>query len=142
VREAVAAAGAARAQGLTTLVSFICWDGPRLLSGEPLESAARAARDAGAHAVLVNCLPPRNVLACLPALARSELPFGAYANLGAPDDVSGFTRSDDCSPEQFAEHAARWLDAGARVVGGCCGTTPAHVRAIANSLRSRPASPE
>lgn len=140
VREAVAATRAARAQGLMALVSFVCWDGARLLSGEPLESAALAARDAGAGAVLVNCLPPSNVPACLPALARSGLPFGAYANLGAPNDESGFTRSEDCAPETFAVYATRWADAGAHIVGGCCGTTPGHVRAIAETLRGRQAS--
>jgi homocysteine S-methyltransferase len=140
VREAVAATRAARAQGVAALVSFVCWDGARLLSGEPLDEAARAAHDVGAAAVLVNCLPPSNVLACLPALARTGLPFGAYANLGAPNDDTGFTRSDDCTPEAFAAHAARFAEAGARIVGGCCGTTPDHVRAVARRLRGRPAS--
>jgi S-methylmethionine-dependent homocysteine/selenocysteine methylase len=140
VREAVAAARAARAHALPVLVSFVCWDGARLLSGEPLDGAARAARDAGADAVLVNCLPPSNVPVCLPALEQSGLPFGAYANLGEPNDETGFTRSEDCAPEEFAAHASRWVDAGARLVGGCCGTTPAHLRAVADRLRGRPAS--
>jgi S-methylmethionine-dependent homocysteine/selenocysteine methylase len=134
MREAVAATAAARAEGLPALVSFICWDGARLLSGEPLELAAAAARDAGAAAVLVNCLPPSNVPPCLGALASAGLPFGVYANLGAPNDSTGFTRSEDCTPERFAEHAAGWLDAGAHLVGGCCGTAPAHIRAIATRL--------
>jgi S-methylmethionine-dependent homocysteine/selenocysteine methylase len=142
VREAVAATRAARAQGVAALVSFVCWDGARLLSGEPLEDAALAARDAGADAVLVNCLPPTHVPVCLPALARTGLPFGAYANLGAPNDETGFTRSDDCTPEEFAAHALRFAEAGARIVGGCCGTTPAHLRAVAHRLRGRPASAE
>jgi S-methylmethionine-dependent homocysteine/selenocysteine methylase len=141
-REAVAATRAARAQGVAALVSFVCGDGARLLSGEPLEDAALAARDAGADAVLVNCLPPTHVPACLPALARTGLPFGAYANLGAPNDETGFTRSDDCTPEEFAAHALRFAEAGARSVGGCCGTTPAHLRAVALRLRGRPASAE
>jgi S-methylmethionine-dependent homocysteine/selenocysteine methylase len=140
VREAVAATRAARAQRLPVLASFVCWDGARLLSGEPLETAALAVRDAGADAVLVNCLPPSNVLACLPALARADLPFGAYANLGEPNDETGFTRSEGCSPETFARHAASWVDAGAQLVGGCCGTTPDHLRAVAQSLRGRVAS--
>ena len=87
-------------------------------------------------ALLVNCLPPANVAACLPVLAAAGLPFGCYANLGVPDDVTGFRRSDECSPEGFAECAAAWVAAGARLVGGCCGTTPDHIRAIARRLRS------
>src|SRR5262245_58207379 len=140
VREAVAATRAARAQGVVALVSFVCGDGARLLSGEPLEDAALAARDAGADAVLVNCLPPAHVPVCLPALARTGLPFGAYANLGAPNDETGFTRSDDCTPEEFTAHALRFAEAGARILRGCCGTTPAHLRAVALRLRGRPAS--
>lgn len=136
-REAVAATEAARAQGLAALVSFVCWDGPALLSGESLDAAAQAVCAAGACAVLVNCLPPSNVHACLPALVRTGLPFGAYANLGAPDDTTGFTRSADCSPEEFAEHAASWVAAGATLVGGCCGTGPEHLRAVARRFASR-----
>jgi S-methylmethionine-dependent homocysteine/selenocysteine methylase len=140
VREAVVATQAAREQGVPALVSFVCWEGPALLSGEPLESAAEAVRAAGACAVLVNCLPPSNVHACLPALARTGLPTGAYANLGAPDEETGFTRSEDCSPDAFAEHAASWVAAGATLVGGCCGTGPEHLRAVALRLLSRSGS--
>ena len=92
--------------------------------------------------MLVNCLPPSHVHACLPALARSGLPFGAYANLGEPNDETGFTRSEDCTPDAFARHAASWALAGAQLVGGCCGTTPDHLRAVAQRLRGRVASAE
>jgi S-methylmethionine-dependent homocysteine/selenocysteine methylase len=136
VREAVAAARAARGVGLPALVSFVCWDGPALLSGESLRRAVAAVRPEEPIALLVNCLPPSNVAACLPELSASGLPFGCYANLGAPDDETGFARSEECSPEQFADGASGWLDAGARIVGGCCGTTPAHIREIATRLRS------
>lgn len=133
-REAVVATRAATDLALPTLTSFVCWDGARLLSGEPLAEAAAAARDAGASAVLVNCLPPSNVGACLAVLSRVGVPFGAYANLGEPDDASGFSRSEDCTPETFAAHAAAWIGAGAHVVGGCCGTTPDHLRAVRRRL--------
>jgi homocysteine S-methyltransferase len=82
----------------------------------------------------VNCLPPRCVAACLPVLARPGLPFGAYANLGAPNDVTGFTRSDECSAPELAACASAWRADGARIFGGCCGTGPEHVRALARSL--------
>jgi S-methylmethionine-dependent homocysteine/selenocysteine methylase len=122
-REAVAAVRAARGAGVPVLASFVCWEGPRLLSGEALEEALAAVAAMDPLAVLVNCLPPSKVAACLPALQESGLPFGAYANLGAPEDDAGLARSEDCTPEEFAERAAAWLDAGARIVGGCCGTT-------------------
>ncbi len=134
VREAVAAARAARATGLPFLVSFVCWEGDALLSGEPLASALAAVAPFGPAAVGVNCLPPSNVPACLPALRAAGRPFAVYANLGAPDDETGFRRSEDCAPATFAGYATAWLAAGARVVGGCCGTTPAHVAALRRRL--------
>ena len=137
IREALAALRAARAAKLPTLVSFACWDGPRLLSGELLREAVAAVRAEQPAAVLANCLPPSNVAACLGVLTDSGLPFGVYANLGAPLDEHGRGRSDDCAPERFAAHAASWLAAGATLVGGCCGTTPAHIRGIAQQMRSK-----
>jgi S-methylmethionine-dependent homocysteine/selenocysteine methylase len=136
VREAVAALRAARATGLPALVSFVCWDGARVLSGEPLRAALAAVLPEAPAAVLVNCLPPSNVAACLPVLRDSALPFGAYPNLGAPVDEAGSQRSEQCEPSAFAELAAEWRAAGARILGGCCGTTPAHIRALAQRLRS------
>lgn len=133
-REAVVATRAAVARALPVLTSFVCWDGARLLSGEPLADAAAAARDAGASALLVNCLPASNVGVCLEVLAEAGLPFGAYANLGVPDEGTGFTRRKDGSPEALAVHALDWLRAGAHILGGCCGTTPEHLRAVRQRL--------
>ena len=134
VREAAAAARAGLATGLPVLVSFACDGEARLLSGEPLAAALDAVVPLGPQALLVNCLPPRCVAACLPVLARAGLPFGAYANLGAPNDATGFTRSDDCSAQDFAASAVAWRADGARIFGGCCGTGPEHVRALARCL--------
>lgn len=131
--EARAALRAAAAVGLPALVSFVCWDGARLLSGEPLAEAIEAAAAEAPRAVLVNCLPPSNVPACLPVLAACGLPFGVYANLGEPLGA-GHARSEDCTPEAFASHARSWLAAGARLVGGCCGTTPQHIAALVQHL--------
>jgi S-methylmethionine-dependent homocysteine/selenocysteine methylase len=130
LREACAAARAASATGLPVLVSFVCWEGATLLSGERLDDAVQALRPLRPAALLVNCLPPPNVMACLAVLAGAKLPFGAYANLGAPDDSTGFRRSEAVSPRGFAEAAAEWVRAGARLIGGCCGTTPSHIEAI------------
>ena len=131
VREAAAAARAAAATGQPVLVSFVCGAGARLLSGERLEAALSAVAEVAPLAVAVNCLPPAEAEACLPILAASGLPFGVYPNLGAPDPERGFAPSHDCSPAELAARARGWLAAGASFVGGCCGTRPAHVRALA-----------
>jgi len=136
VREAVAALRAARATGLPALLSFVCWDGARLLSGEPLSDAVAAALPESPAAVLANCLPPSNVGACLPVLRGSALPFGIYPNLGVPLDEAGSKRSEEYEPTAFAELAAEWRTAGALILGGCCGTTPAHIAALAQRVRN------
>lgn len=136
VREAAAALRAARATGLPALLSFVCWNGARLLSGEPLCDGLAAALPEMPAAVLVNCLPPSNVAACLPVLRDSAFPFGVYPNLGAPVGEAGRERSEECEPTAFAELAVKWRAAGARILGGCCGTTPTHIHALAQRLRS------
>jgi S-methylmethionine-dependent homocysteine/selenocysteine methylase len=131
-REARAAAEAAAETGLPFWVSFTCGPDAELLSGEPLARAVDAVREARPLAVGVNCLPPDLVPACLPVLSACGLPFLVYANLGAPDPRGGRTHA--CSPEAYAEHARGWLRAGARAIGGCCGTGPEHVRALARAF--------
>jgi S-methylmethionine-dependent homocysteine/selenocysteine methylase len=134
IREACAATRAAVDVDLIPLVSFVCGDDAKLLSGEPLAEAARAATDAGAAALGVNCLPPKAVPRCLEVLTNQPLPISVYANLGAPCDEQGFVRSDDCDPQAFARFALSWRANGARLLGGCCGTTPAHIQTLANAL--------
>jgi S-methylmethionine-dependent homocysteine/selenocysteine methylase len=130
IREAVAAARAARATGLAFLVSFVCRADGRLLSNETLEAAIDSVASHQPLAVLVNCLPPSAVEGCLPALRDCAAPFGVYANLGAPSGAPD-THREECSPAEFARHAETWTAAGARLIGGCCGTTPDHIRALA-----------
>jgi homocysteine S-methyltransferase len=132
IREAVAAAGAAQATGLPLWLSFACDDRGRLLSGEPLDRALAATERFEPALIGVNCLPPAHVTAALAPLRATGRPFAIYANLGAPLDGGG--RAHEATPDAFAAHAGAWIDAGARAVGGCCGTTPAHVRAITAAL--------
>jgi S-methylmethionine-dependent homocysteine/selenocysteine methylase len=122
IREAVAAVRAARERGAPVLVSFVAGCDAHLLSGEPLEEAIDAVVPLDPLAVGVNCLPLDAVLLCLNVLQRADLPFLVYANLIGP----GAQRS----PEEYARCARSWIEAGARIVGGCCGTRPEHIRAL------------
>jgi S-methylmethionine-dependent homocysteine/selenocysteine methylase len=134
-REARACARAARQLGLPAIVCFVCGDRARLLSGEPLADALAALRAEAPLLCGVNCVPPSRVASCLEVLRRAAEPFALYPNLGEPLDASGSRRSEELDAASFAASADAWLEAGARVVGGCCGTTPAHVRALATRLR-------
>lgn len=131
-REARIAARAAAAAGVPFWVSFACGTDGRLLSGEPLDRAIDCVRDAGPSAVGINCLPPSAVARCLPILRSCGLATLVYANLGTPGETG--SPSEDQSPAEFADEARRWLHAGARLVGGCCGTRPDHIRAVAEVL--------
>lgn len=98
--------------------------------------AARALRQAGADVIGVNCgvgpQPTYEVLEELMAAADGA-PVSAMPNAGLPQYVDGrFLYL--ASPDYFAEFAARAVDLGVRLVGGCCGTTPAHVRAMRERL--------
>jgi S-methylmethionine-dependent homocysteine/selenocysteine methylase len=132
--EAVAAARAAQATALPFVVSFVCWEGAKLLSGEDLAEALDRITASGPLGVAVNCLPPASVPACLSVLQSCGMPFGIYANLGELGDDSGFAPGGDCTPDEFARHGSSWIRAGARLVGGCCGATPDHTRAMARAL--------
>ena len=75
-------------------------------------------------------------------MTAGGVPFGAYANgLGRPDDAQGWTfdaatgSGAGIGADAYAEAARRWIALGARWLGGCCGTTPDHVRAL-RALRS------
>lgn len=129
VREAVAAAMAAAETGLPVFTCFVCGNDGRLLSGESLMEAALAVRRFRPQAILVNCVPAEDVLLMLQELRDTvpDVPLGAYANIGRPDPRQGWINTDAQDPEAYAGYAAMWLDFGAKIVGGCCGTTPAHI---------------
>ncbi len=129
IREARAAAKAAREADLPCRVSFVATAGARLLSGESLGDAIEAVAPL-CRAVGVNCLPLLHVDACVTALRASGLPWGVQPNLGAPGAHPHDPREHDCAPAEFAQAVANWIEAGASFVGGCCGTRAAHVAAI------------
>jgi homocysteine S-methyltransferase len=135
VRESVAALQAATSTGLPTFVSFVCGMNGHLLSGESIASAVRGVMPFEPDAVLVNCLPINAVPGALAELqsAAGEIPCGVYANIGYSDAVQGWVNvAEDAA--HYCEQARLWIDAGAKLVGGCCGTTPEHIRLIAESL--------
>jgi S-methylmethionine-dependent homocysteine/selenocysteine methylase len=131
VREGRAAAVAAAEARLPHVVSFVPAESGSLLGGESLEDALAAVIGTGPLAVGVNCAPPSGVTAVLPRLRDSTaLPLVAYAHINNVHPLRGWSYAERCSPDEYAAHAVAWLAAGAAVVGGCCGTTPAHVAAV------------
>jgi methionine synthase I (cobalamin-dependent)/5,10-methylenetetrahydrofolate reductase len=97
---------------------------------------------AGADVVGLNCsVGPAAMLETIERVAQvATVPLAAQPNAGRPRDVEG-RNIYLCSPEYMASYARRFIAAGVRLVGGCCGTTPEHIRAIrAAAKASAPAA--
>jgi S-methylmethionine-dependent homocysteine/selenocysteine methylase len=111
-----------------------------LLTPAALAEAARRCVDRGASAVLVNCVPATMTLAYVEALAGVGARVGAYANAGEKDDGLGWLPMDraGAAAARYACFARTWAAAGAAILGGCCGTGPAHIRALARSFSGAP----
>ena len=142
IAEARAALEAARAVGLPVWVSFVLGPEGELLSCEPLEKAVAEADRRGAEAVLVNCAPPEDILPALERMRQfSKLPFGGFAHIGrfSPpswkfDFFPQFIETESWPADRYAAEARRWREAGATILGGCCGTRPEHIAALRAQL--------
>lgn len=111
-------------------------DGNSLYGTSP-EVFTRKLEEWGAHVIGVNCsVGPAAMLQCLERMAKvTSRPLSAMPNAGVPRNVEG-RNIYLCSPDYLAEYSRRFILTGARLVGGCCGTTPAHIRAIRGAIRS------
>ncbi|QHA09621.1 homocysteine S-methyltransferase family protein [Streptomyces broussonetiae] len=137
VREAAAVVECCVADGLAVWVSFVCGPDGTLLSGESVTEAARAVAARGASLVSVNCTTVEGTDEVLRRWSYdSPLPFGAYPNLEDRSGIADWTPVDRYVPVRFgpvefadlmAERAERY---GLSLVGGCCGSTPAHIAAL------------
>ena len=100
----------------------------------------------GVDALGLNCgLGPEQMEQIVPVLASyASVPLIVNPNAGLPQMVNGQTVFD-CSPEVFAASMKRMVQSGARIVGGCCGTTPAHIAALVQAtskMRPAPVTPK
>ncbi len=126
-------------------VSFVTThEGPpgRIMHGEPMIDLLPQL--ALAWAVGVNCIAATHVRSQVQLLRRmlpESVRVMAYANTSFIDDDGSFRDSDATDPRRYAEYAMQWLDGGASIIGGCCGTTPATIEAVASALAGRGFAP-
>ncbi len=107
--------------------------------GDTAEQCARRLAEEGADAVGANCgsIDPRQMATVVSLLASATiLPISAEPNAGLPKLRQGATVFD-MGPDEFAAGLAACRQAGATVLGGCCGTTPDHIAAFAMKLRAQ-----
>jgi S-methylmethionine-dependent homocysteine/selenocysteine methylase len=148
--EARAAATAAAEFGRPVWVSFTLLEDKsgKLRSGETIAEAAAKLKDLPVSGILANCTTPESIDAAMPELAKLGKVAGGYANTfqDVPKDwvMDGKKPTDgllklreDLDPEHYAVHAKAWLAAGARVIGGCCGTGPAHIARLKQLIESK-----
>lgn len=131
-QEAKAALEACRDHSrLPVLVSFSFQENGRLLSGETVADVAKTAESCGAAAVGFNCGfgPVQMKPLVKELLDATKLPVIAKPNAGLPKTVNGETRYT-MEPEEFAAVMQEIIDMGARLIGGCCGTTPEFIRRL------------
>jgi methionine synthase I (cobalamin-dependent)/5,10-methylenetetrahydrofolate reductase len=135
-REALAAAREV-APDLPVLVMVTVDDESNCLDGSSPAQAAALLTEWGADAIGVNCSTgPATVLTAIEAMrAATALPLAAMPNAGLPRAVEG-RNIYLCSPEYMAEFTRNAITAGVQIVGGCCGTTPNHIRAMRSAMRA------
>ena len=107
------------------------------LDGSDPETFAPKLAEWGADVIGCNCsVGPVAMLDAIERVrAASSLPLAAQPNAGIPRSVEG-RNIYLCSPEYMASYARKFVTAGVRIVGGCCGTTPEHIRVMKSALRA------
>ncbi|BCV24528.1 homocysteine S-methyltransferase family protein [Gelria sp. Kuro-4] len=136
--EARAALLAARETGLPVVVTLTFSNGARTLTGTDPVTAAVVLTHLGAAAVGANCSGGAQELwPVLAEMARATaLPLVVQPNAGLPRPEGGQSVFP-VGPEEFAAWGKRFLDLGVALLGGCCGTTPAHIAALTAAVKGR-----
>ena len=95
---------------------------------------------------MVNCFAPQLIQDAIAEISQvvagTNVWVGAQANLAQPTPENGWEHPGNCSVEQYRDLACRWMDAGVRIIGGCCGTTPAYIAGLSRLRDSMTVEPE
>lgn len=126
---------------LPVIASMIFDEKGRLLTGGDVQSACAMLEGLGVDYVGVNCgLGPKQMIPLVQAMrACTSLPIIVMPNAGLPESVNGQTIYN-VSPEEFAEDMFEIAKIGVSILGGCCGTTPAHIKAMIARCKDIPDS--
>ncbi len=135
IREAIAAAKEVDAD-IPVVASMTFTRDDRTLLGDDPQKVAAKIFSAGADVIGINCSGGPNQLLRLLKKMKKEIPDGLFwvkPNAGWPEQISGRIFYP-ATAEYFGEYALAFWQAGARVIGGCCGTTPAHIQSIRQAI--------
>jgi homocysteine S-methyltransferase len=137
LREAVLAVREAAGREMPLIAQVAIEDDGTLEDGTSAANIALALTQWPVDVIGLNCSSgPRVLLEAIEAMApHTTKPLSVMPNAGLPVTVDG-RNLYLCSPEYMAQYSRRFLEAGAKIVGGCCGTTAAHIKEIRNEARS------
>lgn len=119
------------------ICSFTCRPDGRLRGGTLLVEAFGRLQDMGAKIMGVNCMNDPAEMAVLLQHLSAEFPLAVYPTAGSPRLRNGRFHYD-VTPESFAVSVRDMVAKGVRLIGGCCGTTPAHVAALGKAIANLP----
>jgi homocysteine S-methyltransferase len=124
-------------RGLPVIVMVTADEQGNCLDGTTAEDAARQLTERGADAIGCNCSEgPALVLSVIERMRKvTAVPLAAMPNAGTPKSIDGRSLYLS-SPEYMASFAKKFVKAGAKFVGGCCGTTPQYIRSMRGALRA------
>ncbi|NIM16290.1 MAG: bifunctional homocysteine S-methyltransferase/methylenetetrahydrofolate reductase [Candidatus Aminicenantes bacterium] len=122
---------------LPVIASMSVREDGNLMFGTQPESYIRALEEWNVDAVGLNCsVGPHHILETLETIVKlTDKPISAMPNAGLPRSVEGRTIYMT-SPEYMAEYVRRFIQIGVKIIGGCCGTTKAHIKAMRNAIAS------
>jgi len=137
LREAIYAAREAAGPEMIIVAQVTVDDDGLLLDGTTTEVFTRKLSEWPVDVIGVNCSAgPKVALETIEKmLLHTSKPLSVMPNAGLPATVEG-RNIYLCSPEYMAQYARRFLQAGVRMIGGCCGTTPEHIKTICSEVRS------
>lgn len=124
------------APDLPVIASMTFTRDDRTLLGDSPVKVAKALHEAGATVIGVNCSGGPNQILRIVKQMRAAVPeahLSAMPNAGWPEQTGGRIMYP-AGPEYFGEYARAFCEAGTNVIGGCCGTTPAHIASMAKAL--------
>jgi homocysteine S-methyltransferase len=131
VHEAVTAVQAVKSVGIDAIVSFTAKDSRHLISGETIDMAMRAITPLEPLAICLNCCSLEVTSSAVASLlSMTKIPIGAYAATADVNSHFSGNISSGISSIQYLRHVERWLEQGVSLIGGCCGTTPEHIKTI------------
>ncbi|MCI6242052.1 MAG: homocysteine S-methyltransferase family protein [Agathobacter sp.] len=123
---------------LPIMVTLTYNEDGRTLFGTPPETAVVVLQSLGVDAIGINCSTgPMEMVEPVKKMAEyATVPIIAKPNAGLPE-LEGKQTVYKMTPEEFAEAGTALVEAGAAVIGGCCGTTPAHIKALSHAVRGK-----